>query len=279
MKTFWKVALTFAVLAVFVLVIAFVVGALMSGFNLPSMGGGDVKVVPVHGQITLGGCPSGLLTIQQCAQVEVIKDELRKADKDPQVKAIVLDVYSGGGNIVASRELMRAVRDTKKPVVSWIGEVGASGAYYVASASDRIVADENSITGSIGVIMFIQHYYELFDEIGINVTVLTAGETKDIGSPYRPMTDEERQELQDMINKVYYTFMRDVAENRGLDMEYVRNISEGNIYLGSEAAEIGLVDEVGGFDHAVDVAAELGGITGEPGVRMPERRLRWTDLL
>jgi protease-4 len=278
-KTFWKVVITFGVLGLFVLVIAFVIAALMSGFNVPAITGGDVAVIPVHGAIMMGGCPGGLFYIESCAQVEVIKQQLENADEDPSIKAIVLDIDSGGGNVVASRELMRAVRKTEKPVVAWIGEVGASGAYYVASAADNITADDNSITGSIGVIMFVQHYYELMDEIGVNVTVLKAGETKDIGSPFRPMTEEERDDLQGMIDKVYHSFIADVAENRNLDIEYVKDISQGNIYLGSEAKELGLVDELGGFDDAVELAGELGGIEGKPNVRRPERKIKWTDLL
>jgi protease-4 len=279
-KTFWKVVVTFAVLGLFVLVIAFAIAALMSGLSMPALGvGGNVAVIPVQGSITLGGCPASLFSIEDCAQVEVIKKQLRDADRDPSVKAIVLDIYSGGGNVVASRELMRAVKRTEKPVVAWIGEVGASGAYYVASAADKIVADEDSMTGSIGVIMFVQHYYDLMDKIGVNVTVIKAGDSKDIGTPYRPMTEEEKAELQRMIDKVYISFMSDVAENRNLDLDYVKNVSRGNIYLGVEAKEIGLVDELGGLDDAVKLAGKLGGIEGEPGVKKPERKLRWTDLL
>jgi protease-4 len=279
MRTFWKVVVTFAVLGLFVLIIALAIATLMSGFDVPVIGGGDVAVIPIHGTITLGGCPGGLFYIESCAQVDAIRTQLRQADDDPAVKAIVLDVYSGGGNIVASRELMRAVRDTKKPVVAWIGEVGASGAYYVASAADRIVADDNSITGSIGVIMFVQHYYELFDDIGINVTVLKSGETKDAGSPFRPMTEEERVRFQEIIDKVYDSFIEDVAENRGLSKEYVRENAKGDIYLGSEAKEIGFVDELGGLEEAIDIAWKQANMTGEPSVRKPERKVSLYELL
>ncbi|MBD3387505.1 MAG: signal peptide peptidase SppA [Candidatus Altiarchaeales archaeon] len=280
MKTFWKVVVTFAVLGLFVMVVAFSIAALLSGFNVPELGtGGDVAVIPIHGTITMGSCPGSLLYMESCAQVDTIKKQLRDADKDPTVKAIVLDVYSGGGNVVASRELMRAVRNTKKPVVAWIGEVGASGAYYAASASDRIVADENSITGSIGVVTFIQHYYELLDEIGVNVTVIKAGKSKDIGSPFRPMTEDEEAEMQRIIDIVYDSFVSDVAENRDMTVEEVESVAQGSIYLGVEAKENGLIDELGGIDHAIAVAGELGGIKGEPGVRKPERKLTWADLL
>ncbi len=278
-RTFWKILLTFAVLGLFVLVIAFSFAAVLSGLDVPALGGGAVAVVPVHGSITMGGCPAGLFDSESCADVEEIKDLLKSADRDPSVKAILLDVYSGGGNVVASRELMRAVKATKKPTVAWIGEIGTSGAYYAASAADTVMADENSMTGSIGVIMFVEHYYGLFDWVGINVTTIKAGDSKDIASPYRPMTEEERLELQSMIDKVYDSFVADVAENRHMSLDVAKKAAQGRIYLGVEAKDAGLVDELGGYDDAVARAAVLGGIRGEPEVRKPERKVRLTDLL
>jgi protease IV len=278
-RTFWKILVTFGVLCAFILVIAFVIAALVGGMGMPVVSGGDVAVVPIYGTITMAGCGGTLLQTESCADVTEIKQELKYADKDPAVKAIVLDVYSGGGNVVASRELMRAIKNTKKPTVAWIGEIGASGAYYAASAANRTIADEDSMTGSIGVIMFIEHYYGLFDWIGINVTTIKAGNSKDIGSPYRPMTDAERDEMQSMIDKVYDSFVRDVAENRHLDYGYARNISQGNIYLGSDAKKIGLIDETGGFDDAVRLAADLGGIKGEPGIKRPQKKVGLLDLV
>ncbi|MFH1055280.1 MAG: signal peptide peptidase SppA [Candidatus Altiarchaeota archaeon] len=278
-RTFWKVVVTFGVLGLFVLIIAFIMAGLMSGFDMPTIGGGDVAIIPIHGEITLGGCPTSILFTESCADVDEIKSQLKEAESDFNVKAIVLDVYSGGGNVVASRELMRAVKKTEKPTVAWIGEIGASGAYYAASAADKVMADEDSMTGSIGVIMPVTHYYGLMDKIGVNVTVLKAGDSKDIASPYRPMTEEEKGELQGMMDKVYYSFTSDVAKNRNLSMAYVSNISQGKIYLGSEAKELGLVDELGGLDDAVKMAAELGGIKGEPGIKRPEKKVKLTDLL
>lgn len=279
MKTFWKLAITFSALALFVIVFAFGLFAVINAADLPSFSGGNVEVIPIYGQITLGGCPGGVFSSEACADVETIKQQLKAADDDPTVKAIVLDIYSGGGNVVASRELVRAVKKTEKPVVAWIGEIGASGAYYAASGADKIMADEDSMTGSIGVIMFVQHYYGLMDWVGVNVTVIKAGDTKDIGSPYRPMRDDEKEELQNMVDKVYESFLVDVAENRGIELERMREIADGRIYLGSEAYELGLVDELGGLDEAIALAAQMGGITGEPGVKKQEKKMSLADLL
>jgi protease IV len=278
-KTLGRLVITFAVLGLFVLVIAASIAIVIGGAGVPGVGGGRVAVVPVYGSITLGGCSQGILFSESCAQVQSIREQIREYDNDPMVSAIVFDVYSGGGNVVASRELMRAIRDADKPTVAWIGEVGASGAYYAATGADRIVADEASITGSIGVIMPIMHYYELFDDIGINMTVLKAGDSKDIGSPYRPMDEGERQEMQYLIDQVYFRFLSDVAENRGLSVDYVSNVSQGRIYLGADAYEVGLVDDLGGFDKAVSVASQLAGIVGEPEIVRPKRTLSWFDLL
>ncbi len=278
MKTFWKLVLTFAVLSLFILVIAFVMAALVSGLDMPSLTSGYVAVIPMHGPITMHGCGGGLFMTGGCVSTENIKEELRKADEDPTISAILLDISSGGGEVVASRELMREVKKTKKPIVAWIGEIGASGAYYVASAADLVVADENSMTGSIGVRMELMHYYELLDSIGVNMTVIKAGESKDIGSPYRPMTKEENKELTDMIDKVYVSFITDVAENRNLNLDYVKTIAKGKIYLGMEAKEVGLVDELGGFDDALAFAGKLGNIEGEPRIVKPEKKSAWDEL-
>jgi len=232
--------------------------------------GGAIAVIPVKGFITLEECSQGIFSQGECASVPEIKQQLNDANEDWTVKAILLDIDSGGGSVVASRELMRAIADSEKPVISWIGEAGASGAYYAASASDHIMADRDSITGSIGVISSFIHYYGLMDKIGVNVTVIKAGESKDVGSPYREMSDEEREEFGEMLDGIYVDFVRDVAINRGLSLEYAQNISGGKIYLGKEALEIGLIDSLGGFEDAISAAGQLGGIEGEPKVKYPE---------
>ncbi len=234
--------------------------------------GNKVAVIPIKGDITLEGCGGGLFGSSQCAQVAVIKKRLREVDEDPMVRAVVLDINSGGGSVVASRELMVAVKSTSKPVVAWIGEVGASGAYYVASGADKIMADRDSLTGSIGVIMTVTHYYGLYQKLGINVTVIKSGEGKDIGSPYREMTEEERAELTEMVDQIHNDFVSDVAGNRNLSFSDVWSISDGSIYLGSEAKKLRLIDELGGFDDAIKLAAELGDIKGKPVVAGKEPR-------
>ena len=277
MKTVWKVVIIITILGSLGLFTA-LLGYL--AYKSSDLGFGDaVMVVPVKGMITLDACDVGFFSIPQCTTVADVKTALEQAQDDSSIKVVLLDVNSGGGSVVASREMMRIVKASEKPVVTWIGEVGASGAYYVASASDYIVADEDSITGSIGVIMNVMHYYDLMEDVGVNVTVIKAGKTKDIGSPYRPMTDDEKKIMQDMIDKIYVDFTSDVAQNRGLDQGFVENISSGQLYLGSEAETLGLIDALGGFDEALTMAKSFGGIEGEPRIIRPERQESFWELV
>jgi protease IV len=269
MKTIWKIAITLTVFALF-LFAAVGTLALIGQISIPTIGY-TVAVIPVRGEITSDACGGSLLGgVTQCATVSEVTAQLQAAEDDPLVKAIVLDIDSGGGGVVASGNMMRAVKNTNKPVVAYIGESGASGAYYVASASDWIIADRNAITGSIGVIMTVQHYYGLYDKLGINVTVIKSGNSKDIGSPYRPMTDKEKEELTDMVDNIYRDFIWNVAINRGMEVAEVEKLADGSIYLGATAEENGLIDETGSIDDAINKAAQLGNITGEPVVRWEE---------
>lgn len=240
---------------------------LLSRFDMNQLPlvGEKVVIIPIKGTITTEGC-DGLFGSGSCTQVYVIKEKLKEADRDNSVRAIILDINSGGGSVVATGEIAEAVKKVDKPVIGWIEEAGASGAYYVASASDRIVANKDSLTGGIGVIMVVQHYYGLFEKLGINVSVIKAGKSKDIGSPYRQMTLEERKRLEGMVDKIYQEFVQEIADNRGLTYEYVENLSDGSLYLGSEAKDLGLVDELGGRDEAIEIAKRLGGIKGEPAI-------------
>lgn len=281
MKRKWKILVFLISITCILMIIAgvaFTLSQLPVIKELPIIGE-KITVISIKGGITSEECSRDLLGgSSKCTSVGEIRRKLENAEGDSTVRAVILDINSGGGSVVASREMMRAVRGFRKPIVARIGEVGASGAYYVASATDKIIADADSLTGSIGVVMTVQHYYGLYEKLGINVTVIKAGESKDIGSPYREMTEEEKGELKEMIDKIYYDFVRDVSVNRNLSFSYVENISDGSIYLGSEAKELGLVDYLGGMDKAVEVASELGGIRGTPSVKREETRRTLIDI-
>jgi protease-4 len=268
-----KILLILAVFGCLLITVA-LIAILLGGMKIAQLPivGQKVAIIPIKGEITAEGCSASLFSSASCANVAAIKEMLKAADKDDSVRAIVLDINSGGGSVVPSRELAYAVKDMKKPVVACIRETGASGAYYIASAADRIVADRDSMTGSIGVIMSIQHMYGLYEKLGINVTVIKSGKVKDIGSPYREMTPDEKAELTDMVNTIYEDFVFDVATNRNMSVEYVKSISDGSIYLGKEALDLGLIDSLGGIDEAVQIAADLGNIEGEPGIQKTASR-------
>lgn len=233
-------------------------GGIGSAINGNFMGD-SVAIVPLQGEIAYG--QSNILG-GTVVTPDVVKEGLKKANEDPSVSAIVLDVNSPGGSPVASEEIMEDVKNSEKPVVVWISDVGASGAYLVASAADKIVASPSSTVGSIGVILSLTDLSGLYQKIGVNQSSIKAGEYKDMGADYRPLTAKERQILQNIVNQDYDYFISLVANNRELDKNYVRSIAEGKIYTGTQAKDLKLVDETGSRDHALELAAHLGGIKG-----------------
>ena len=154
-----------------------------------------------------------------------------------------------------------------------MGSVAASGGYYIACASDRIVANPGTITGSIGVIMEFTNIEELFKKIGIKGVVLKSGEHKDIGSPFREMTPDEKKIVQDVIDNVHQQFIEAVAKGRKMDREKVVQIADGRILTGEQAKQLGLVDEMGNLQDAIDVAAKMVGIVGKPNVIYPKKEV------
>jgi protease-4 len=254
------------------LIIALVLLGMLFGFSLigaylltkqDSVGFGDgVAVIPLEGAISVSQ-GTGLFA-QQMATPESFKEMLDKSSADGSIKAVVIEINSPGGSVVASDEIARAIEEFEKPTVAWVGEMGASGAYYVASSCDYIVADQASIVGSIGVISIIPEYSRLLEKIGVNYTVIKGGEFKDFSTGLRPLSDEETEMMEDMVGEIYDQFLTVVADNRNLSKSYVRSVAEGKIYTGKKAQELGLVDEVGGKQAAIDIAAHMGGIEGEP---------------
>ncbi len=226
--------------------------------------GEKVALLKVHGTISLSG-DGGFLSEEQ-ATPRGFKGMLEQAEGDGSVKAILVEINSPGGSVVASEEMARAIKEAKKPVVCWLAEIATSGGYYVASACDLIVADRATITGSLGVISIFPEYSGLLGKLGVNMTVVKAGEFKDFSSGFRPMTEEELAMMSDVVNEIYETFLADIALNRNLSLDHVRNVAEGKIYTGPTAKELGLVDEIGSRQEAVERASKLGGIKGTPAV-------------
>jgi len=197
-----------------------------------------------------------------------ILKSLKQFRKNSNIKAIVLRINSPGGGVGPSQEIYTEVKRTRKvkKVVASMGGIAASGGYYVAAAADKIVANPGTITGSIGVLMEFTNIEELLKKIGLAPVIIKSGDYKDIGSPLRKMTPEERKLLQNFVNNVYDQFVAAIAESRNLPVEKVKAIADGRIFSGEEAKRLGLVDTLGNLEDAIELAAKLGGIKGEVSV-------------
>ena len=242
------------VLAVFFLLLLGI--SRMNGLSL-SMGG-KVAVLPVTGMIS---------------DSEQFIENLKRYGKDDSVKAVVLRINSPGGGVAPSQEIYEEVRklNAKKPVLSSMGSIAASGGYYIASATRKIYANPGTMTGSIGVVMPFVNAKDLVERIGLRGMTVKSGEFKDIGSPLRDMTPQERQLLQTVVDNVHMQFVNAVATGRKLPREDVVRIADGRIFTGEQAKALGLVDALGDLEDAVHDAARQGGITGEPKVVTPPK--------
>jgi protease-4 len=219
----------------------------------------------------------------------VVVPELKKFGDDDSIKAIILHVNSPGGGVAASEEIYREVkriRDEKhKRIVSSISSVGASGAYYISSATNKIYADNGSVVGSIGVIAEWVNYGELLRWAKLKQEVLKVGEFKDTGDPSREMTPAERAYMQSLIDDMYGQFVKAVAEGRSTNgrkvtVEDIKPIADGRVWTGQQALAMKLIDQVGDFEAAVDDTAKAVGITGKPVLVHPEKdRKTVLDLL
>lgn len=210
-----------------------------------------------------------------------IIEQLHDFRDNDGVKAIVLRIDSPGGGVGPSQEIYDEVKavDSVKPVVVSMGSVAASGGYYIAAPAREIIANPGTIIGSIGVIMEFTNFQELLDKIGLSSVVVKSGQFKDIGSPTREMTSEEREILQNLIDDVHSQFVSSVADGRKLEEKTVRSIADGRVFSGRMAMEIGLVDSMGNLEVAIKRAADLGGVEGEPNVVYPPgKKPRFIDL-
>ena len=261
MKKDTKIVLSIVVGGLIVIsLLLIVLFTVIGGVNVLSSdpNGDTVAVIPLQGEIGYG--PSN--TSDSVVTPEMIQNSISQAESDNSVSSIVIDVNSPGGSPVASEEIMNSIKSSKKPVVVWISDVGASGAYLAASSASKIVASPSSMVGSIGVIMQITDLTKYYQANGINITSIKAGQYKDMGADYTPLTTTERNMLQGMVNQDYDHFVDIVSTNRHLDKNYTESIAQGKIYTGTQAKNLKLVDETGGKTVALDEAAKLGGIKG-----------------
>lgn len=215
-------------------------------------------------------------------EVDDLVRELKSHRDNPLVKAVVIRINSPGGVVGPTQELHQAlmrVRQAGKPVVASLGSVAASGGYYAAVAADRILANPGTLTGSIGVIMQMANVESLFKKVGIDYVVVKAGRYKDLGNFSRAMTLEEQRILQALLDDVHAQFIDAVAAGRKLDRAEVVKFADGRVFSGVQAKALHMVDELGSFEDAVNVAARIAGLPVPPGVIRPSRRFSVFDLV
>ncbi|MBD3239833.1 MAG: signal peptide peptidase SppA [Chitinivibrionales bacterium] len=226
----------------------------------------------------------GLVRIEDViVESEEYVRQLHTLAEDESVAGIVLRLNSPGGAVSASQEVYHEVlrvRDKGKPVVVSMGNVAASGAYYIACASDRIFASAGTLTGSIGVIMRLSHVYRLFDKVGIEVESIKTGEFKNTGTPFREMRPDEREYLQQLIDDTYEQFLEHVSAGREIPIDSLRPLAEGQVFTGRQALREGLIDTLGGLRDALLYAKATTGVGEDAKVIEPGRRVPpWLEPL
>lgn len=240
--------------------------------------GDKIAVIPLSGPITAEGA---YLFFGAAITPELVKEQLGRAEEDKGVKAIVLRIESPGGVVAACQEILQEIEKVKqtKPIVVSMGSQAASGGYYISAKANKIVALPGTLTGSIGVISQIPNVKGLFDKLGIEMQTFKGGKYKDMYAGMRELTPEEKEIMQRMTDEYYEQFVEVVAEGRGLSKEKVRNLATGQLYTGAEAKELGLVDELGGLDTAIDLAAQLAGVEAPRVEYYKPERVSLLDLL
>jgi protease-4 len=197
-----------------------------------------------------------------------VAEQIEEFSNDDTIRAVILRIDSPGGGVAPSQEICEAVRmlRKKKRVVASMGSVAASGGYMIATAAERIVANPGTITGSISAVMHFADIQELMKKVGVRSSVVKSGKFKDIGSPAREMTTEERQLIQGIVDDIYDQFVQTVSENRKIPVEQIIKIADGRIFSGRQALDMKLVDELGGLQDTILLAGRLSGIEGKPDV-------------
>ena len=212
---------------------------------------------------------------------EVVR-QLKKYQKNKNVKSIVVRVDSPGGSVAPSQEIYEAIKlinDSGKPVVISMGSVAASGGYYVAIGAEKIFANPGTLTGSIGVIFQYPNYMGLMDKVGVNMTTHKSGDLKDAGSPYRKSSADDQKYFQELIDDAYDQFISAVAYERSMDINELKKLADGRVFTGMQAYECGLVDTLGGYEDAIMYAAMLGGIEGEPKVVKEKKKQTFLEIV
>ena len=230
-----------------------------------------IVILPIKGIIVSDDEITGIFGEENTVSSDVL-ERLDSIEKDGSIKSVVLEINSPGGTVVASKEIAERIKKLNKPVVAWIREYGASGAYWIASSSDYIVADELSVTGSIGVIGSYLEFSRLFEKYGVGYERMVAGDYKDAGTQYKKLAKNERELLQKKLDLIHKRFKDDVSVNRNISSEKMDDIANGIFYLGYEAYDLGLVDKLGNKEDAISKAKEIANIKEAKLVEVKEKK-------
>ena len=261
-------------LVVLVLITVILVSIAAITFSLGaggSLGSSEkVAVIYIQGTLLSGNVPAGL----GYATSEEISENIHRAASDSAVRAIVLRINSPGGSPAAAQEITGEIKKAQAkgiPVVVSMGDLATSAAYYISAPTDYIIANPSTNTGSIGVIWIFQNMSAFYQEEGIDHYIAKSGELKDMGGTWRGLTDEEKEYADAVVMESYEDFITEVSKGRNLSRSEVKELADGRIYTGARAKELELVDGFGNLYDAIDKAAELGGITGEPRIEYMNR--------
>jgi protease-4 len=239
--------------------IALLGGMVFSRGMTPAWGAGDaVAVIYIEG--TIGSLTPSASGVDSQAVIQYV----RQAEANPRVKAIVVSINSPGGAVVPSDEMYRALLEAEKPVVAVMGDIAASGGYYIACGADRMLAHPATLTGSIGVYGRLINAADLLKKLGVEGIIVRSGDSKASGNWFEHPTPEQLAIEQAIVDELHQMFVDIVVASRALSEERVRELADGRPYTGQQAFELGLIDELGGMQEGIDLAAELGGIQGEP---------------
>lgn len=256
-------------------VLAFAVGYVLPSGTRAFSGSGNIAHIYVHGPIYVGRGGS-VFSGGSVSSTDIVA-LIEKADKNSAIKGILVDINSPGGSPVASSEIGDALKQSQKPSVAWIRDVGASGGYWIASATDYIVASPMSITGSVGVIGSYLEFSGLLTRYNVTYQRMVSGKYKDLATPFKELSPIEEALLQKKLDLIHAYFIEEVQTNRNLSDATMQEVSTGLFYIGAEAKDLGLVDELGGKNQALNYFENMLNITAQPVDYTPDVSL--IDLL
>jgi protease IV len=260
------------------LLTVFILVVFVAAFFYAYLSGGDARALSL-----LAGDGVGILQVDGAINdSRDVLTELRRFRDAPWIKAIVLRIDSPGGAVAPTQEIFAELQKvrSKKPLIASMAGMATSGGYYIASACEKIVANPGTMTGSIGVIMQLNNVEELMKKIGVKGYNIKSGANKDIGSPFQALSPEGQAILQSLVDNVHGQFVRAVAKGRGMDEAVVKKLADGRVYSGAQAKDLGLVDELGNLEYAVDLAAKRVGLEESPVLYYSRlEQERWWDKL